>query len=339
MGGFLQKCREIIIFVDYKKMQLRYLHFGFSYKMKLKKTLSIIILTLAAVQLHAQGQQQGANREAFTFLRLDRSPVTSAMAGAGFSITGDNNAYAVFGNPAASAFMDNKVSAAVNYRSWAPGILDEQHITAAFALKPIGKLAVVAGYTKGIQPVLDESDPFHANDNNFAVGLAYAITDNIGIGINGHYAFQELVKDYRIQGWAVDAVAQYHNDNLNIAAGVVSIGPKVVSEQSGAYPLPASAKIAGDYTFKGDLARLTLAADGDYYFSGHWGVSGGASVLVKDMIFVRAGGRYASNGTAVPTHIAAGAGFKYKFLTVDVSYITVNSIIGNSLMGGLNLNF
>ncbi|MBP5636036.1 MAG: PorV/PorQ family protein [Bacteroidales bacterium] len=303
--------------------------------MKHSKSLTVIILTVAALMasptLYAQ--------EAFTFLRLDRSPVTTAMAGAGFSITEENNAYAAFGNPAASAFMGNRASASVNYRRWAPAILDEHHITAAFAVKPIEKLAVQAGFAKGIQPVLDEENPFHANDNNFAIGLSYAITDNISAGINGHYAFQELVKGYKLQGFALDVIGQYHGENFNVAGGVVSIGPKVKSEQSGAYPLPASAQIAGDYTYKGGIASITMAADGDYYFSGHWGVSGGASVLIKDMVFVRAGGRFASSGTALPTHLAAGAGFKYKFITIEASYITANSIIGNSFMGGVNINF
>ncbi len=335
MRAFLQKWGEIAIFVGYKKAKQTHVNMAYKHNMRHIKSLTIIILTLAALVagpgLHAQ--------EAFTFLRLDRSPVTSAMAGAGFSLTGDNNAYAAFGNPAASAFINNKVSAAVNYRRWAPKVLDEHHITAAFAVKPIEKLAVQAGYTKGIQPVLDESDPFHANDNNFAIGLSYAITDNISAGINGHYAFQELIQGYKLQGFALDVVGQYHGENFNVAGGVVSIGPKVVSEESGAYPLPTSAKVAGDYSFNGEIANVTLAADGDYYFSGNWGLSGGVSVLIKDMVFLRAGGRYASSGAALPTHVATGAGFKYKFLTLDVSYISGNKFIGDSLMGGVSLNF
>lgn len=306
--------------------------------MRLRKSLLIIILIFAATQVHAQSQQ-GANAEAFTFLRLDRSPVTSAMAGAGFSMTDGNYAYSAFGNPAAAAFMGKTVSAAVNYRSWAPGILDEQHITAAFAVKPFGNLAINAGYSKGIQPQLDESDPFCPNDNIFTLGASYAITGSIALGVNGHYVYQALLQDYKLSSWAVDAVAHYNGENFNVAAGVVSIGPKVVSEQSGAYPLPASAKIAGNYTLALDATRITVAADGDYYFnSGNWGVSGGAELGIADIVFLRAGGRYAPSGAALPTHIAVGGGLKYKFISIDVSYITMNSIIGNSLMGGISIN-
>lgn len=308
-------------------MKLKY------YKISL---LAAFLLMIPAVAAKAQNQN---SLEAFSFLRLDRSPVTSAMAGAGFSTTSDNAAYGAFGNPAASAFMKNKVSAAVNYRSWGPGILDEHHITAAFAVKPIDKLAINAGFTKGIQPVLDESDPFRANDNNFAIGLSYQITDNISVGLNGHYAFQELVKDYKLSDWALDAIVQYHGENFNVAGGIISIGPKVVSEQSGAYPLPTSAKLAGDYTLALDLFKFTFAADADYYFSGNYGVSTGAVVSYADMVFLRTGGRYASANAAFPSHFAIGGGFKFSVVKLDVCYIAMNPIIGNSLMGGITLDF
>ncbi|MCR5018208.1 MAG: PorV/PorQ family protein [Bacteroidales bacterium] len=307
------------------------------YKYSTIALVAAVLLVIPAVA--ARAQEQGGNLEAFTFLRLDRSPVTSAMAGAGFSTTNDNWAYGAFGNPAAAAFMNNKVSAAVNYRSWGPGILDEQHITAAFAVKPIDKLAISAGFTKGIQPVLDESDPFRANDNIFSIGLSYRITDNIALGLNGHYAFQELVKDYKLQGFAFDVIGHYHGENFNVAGGAVAIGPKVVSEQSGAYPLPSSAKIAGDYTLALDAFKFTFAADADYYFSGNFGVSGGASVSYADMVFLRTGARYASANAAFPSHMAIGGGFKYSVVKLDVSYIAMNPIIGNSLMGGITLDF
>lgn len=299
--------------------------------------LAAFLLVIPAVA--ARAQEQGGNLEAFSFLRLDRSPVTSAMAGAGFSTTNDNAAYGAFGNPAASAFMNNRVSAAVNYRNWGPGFLDESHITAAFAVKPMDKLAVVAGFAKGIQPVMDESDPFRANDNNFAIGLSYRITDNISVGLNGHYAFQELVKDYKLSDWALDAVVQYHGENFNVAGGVVAIGPKVVSERSGAYPLPSSAKLAGDYTLALELFKFTFAADADYYFSGNYGVSGGAVISYADMVFFRTGARYASANAAFPSHVAIGGGFKYSVVKLDVCYTTLNPVIGNSLMGGITLDF
>ena len=308
-------------------MKYKYLHIAL---------LVAVLPVLSAVTAMAQEQ---ANMEAFTFMRLDRSPVTSAMAGAGFSMTSGNAAYGAFGNPAASAFMNNKVSASVNYCSWSPKLLGEKHITAAFAVKPIDKLAVTAGYFRGIQPAMDESDPFRANDNDFAIGVSYAATDNIAIGLNGHYVFQNLIKDYSLNGWAVDAVAHYHGDNFNVAGGVVSIGPKVVSEQSGAYPLPSSAKIAGDYTLALETFKITVAADADYYFSGHYGISGGAEASYADMVFLRTGARYASDGTALASHFAIGGGFKYSVVKLDVCYITMNSIIGSSLMGGITLDF
>ena len=300
--------------------------------MKIKLSL-IPALLMAAISLHAQDAKPG---EAFSFLRGDRSPVTSAMAGAGFTLT-DNAAYAAFGNPAISALMEGRVSAGVSYRYWSPGIMDENQICASFSVKPMERLGVTAGYYRGIQPALD-GEVFHANDNNFSIGAAYSVTDNITVGLNGHYAMQQLLEDYSLSGFAADASVQYHAEQFNGALAVMGLGPKVVSQHSGSYPLPASVKLAGDYTLNMESLQLLFAADADYYFSGNYGVSAGASLRIADMFFVRAGGRYASPACVVPTHLAAGAGVMFKGISLNLSYITLNSAIGNSLMAGLSVS-
>ena len=304
------------------------------------KTALLVAFLLVIPTIAGNAQQSGGNMEAFTFLRLDRSPVTSAMAGAGFSMTNGNLAYAAFGNPAATAFMTNKVSAAVNYCSWAPGMLDEHYITAAFSVKPTEKLAVCAGYAKGIQPVVDSENPFRANDNIFSVGISFLAMESCSIGFNGHYVYQKIVEDYSIEGYTMDLTVQYHGEGYNAAAGIIGLGPKVLSRKSGnSYPLPSSAKIAGDYTFALNAFKLNLAADADYYFSGNWGASAGATVSYIDKVFLRTGGRYASSGAAFPSHFAVGGGLKMDFIKLDVTYITMNPVIGNSFMGGITLDF
>lgn len=301
----------------------------------------VITFILAFVALTANAQNNNGQGLIFPFLRLDRSPVSTAMAGSGFSTTGENSSYAAFGNPAAAVFMDKTVSAGASYRMWGPKVLDEHQINAAFAVKIGKKLSVDAGYVRDIQPIVDpETETFHPNDNNFALGLAYAITDFLSIGVNGHYAMQELVQNYRIQGFCADAVVQYHNPSLNAAFGVVSIGPKVKSPSSGnSYNLPTSLKLAGDYTLSFEDFRMTAALDADYYFSGLLAASVGASFSWKDMLFFRTGGRYSNDGAPVPSHLALGAGAKLGPVRLDVSYITLNKVIGNSLMGGLNFEF
>lgn len=301
----------------------------------------VITFILAFAAITASAQDNNGQGLIFPFLRIDRSPVGTAMAGAGFSTTGENAAYAAFGNPAAAAFMDKKVSAAVSYRMWSPKMLDENQIGAAFAVKIGKKLSVDAGYVRDIQPIVDpETETFRPNQNDFSLGLAYAITDFLSIGVNGHYAMQELVKNYRIQGFCADAVVQYHLPNMNAALGLVSLGPKVESPSSGkSYKLPASMKLAGDYTLETGECLITGALDADYYLSGLLAASIGASLSWKDMLFFRIGGRYAQDGAPLPSHMAVGAGAKFGPVRLDLSYITLNKVIGNSLMGGLNIEF
>lgn len=297
------------------------------------KLLIIPALLLAAINMHAQDGKVG---EAFSFLRGDRSPVSSAMAGAGFTLI-DNSAFAAFGNPAVSALMDGRVSAGLSYRYWGPEILNENQIAASFSIKAMERLGVTAGYYRGIQPPMD-GETFRANDNNFSIGAAYSITDNISVGLNGHYAMQQLMEDYRLSSFAVDAAVQYHADNYNGALAIMGLGPKVVSQYSGAYPLPASVKLAGDYTLDAEAFKVLFAADADYYFSGNYGISAGASFLIADIVYLRAGGRYASPTCVVPTHIAAGAGVNLGMVSLNLSYLTANSTIGNSFMAGLSLS-
>jgi len=300
-----------------------------------------IILVLALVAITARAQDNSAQSIAFPFLRLDRNPVTSAMAGAGFSSTAADPAFAAFGNPAMPVFMDNKVSAAVSYRYWSPKTLQENHITAAFAVKLAPRVAVNAGYTRGIQPPVDpETDSFHPNDNNFSLGVSFLAAEGVSLGINGHYAMQELVKGYRLQSFCADAVVQYHLENMNAALGVMSVGPQVTSKSSGSnYSLPSSIKLAGDYTFAFGPCKLLLALDADYYFKGMMAASAGANLEMYERFFLRAGGRYAADGAPLPTHAALGAGVKIGPARVDVTYLTMNKIIGNSLMGGVSVAF
>jgi len=304
-----------------------------------KKQVITLVLALAAIT--ARAQDNNAQSLAFPFLRLDRSPAVSAMAGAGFSSTTLSPEYAAFSNPAAAVFMDKTVAAGVSYRYWGPESLDENHISAAFTVKPHERISVNGGYARGIQPAVDpENDSFRPNDNNFSLGLAFLAAEGVSIGVNGHYAMQELVKGYRLQGFSADAVLQYHMAGMNAAIGVMSVGPQVVSKSSGnKYDIPSSIKVAGDYTFNFEPCTLLLALDGDYYFKGMMAVSAGATLGIYDILYLSAGGRYAGEGAPLPTHIAVGAGVKYGPAKLDLSYVTMNKIIGNSFMGGVSIAF
>ena len=103
--------------------------------------------------------------------------------------------------------------------------------------------------------------------------------------------------------------------------------------------LPSSARLAASYELPVGPGTLAAALDADYYFSGKLGVSAGVHYGFKDLVFVRAGYRYATAGAAFPSHLALGLGVKWKGIGLDVSYLTANAQIGNSLCAGLSYRF
>ena len=124
-----------------------------------------------------------------------------------------------------------------------------------------------------------------------------------------------------------------------MAAGVANFGSGVKSESGQASPLPSSARLAASYELALGPGTLGAALDADYYFAGKFGVSAGLQYGLWDMIYARAGYRYASQGAVYPSHLALGLGFRWKWLCLDVYYLTANAQLGGSLGAGLSIRF
>lgn len=284
----------------------------------------------------AAAAQVVPRNEAHPFLRWSRDPGISGMAGTGLTSMTVAPAFAVFSNPAAIAMMDGLGSVKASYSLYAPSVLKTSNIAVGAAFRPVKRFGFAVGYVH--QLGYEKIDGFAPYD--FAVGgaLSVGIGDHFAFGVNAKYSKACFMKDFSSSAFSVDILAQVRFwEGFNAAVGVRSVGK--ILEDSDTSDLPSSLAVALSYRYVTGIHSIEALLDGDWFFSNNWGVSAGFSYGINDMGFVRVGYRYASKYAAVPSHIAVGLGGKYKGVSLDVSFLTLNKTIGNTFQLGLGYSF
>ena len=296
--------------------------------------LAAIALTLSQA---VNAQESVPANEAFDFLGFSRSVAVSGMAGAGSAMTSSPATFAAFDNPAVLPVAVGKIDVGALYSHTL-----SNNVGGGVAVR-LGKgFAISAAVVDQIHPVKDfggSYGSFAPNDLVVAGGAGISFAGHFSLGLSVKYVQQKLMADYSLSSVAFTAMAQYRLGGLNVAAGVANIGGAVKSESGQDSPLSASARLAASYELALGPGTLGAALDGDYYFAGKVGVSAGIQYGLWDMIYARAGYRYASQGAVYPSHLALGLGFRWKWLCLDVYYLTANAQIGNSLGAGLSIRF
>ena len=304
-----------------------------------------LILTLTALLavISVSAQETASSGDILPFIRIDRNPATTGMAGAGMSSTsaGTDFAYATFGNGAAVPFMDKHFAAGFSYSMWMPSVSKDMRLRGGVSAK-VGKIiGLTAGFAYGRQPVLEvNGSTFRPYDMLLGGGISIAAAPCFSLGANLRYAHQQFLPNYKLSAINVDFYAQFHWKDFNLAAGIVSIGPKIMAESEEIkYSLPSSVKLAADYVFYFNIMSLQLALDADYYFSKNFSAAGGFRFGVKDYVFLRGGYRYATKNCVIPSHLALGIGGGYAGVSLTLSYLTLNKELGNTWLIGLGYSF
>ena len=300
--------------------------------------ITIMLMFSCALSAFAQEQSSGA----LPFVRNDRGGVTSALAGAGWSaVHGADFSGATFGNVAAVPFMPKKVSLGVTYSYWAPSTVREHIVQAGGAFRVGKHVALTAGFLRGMHPSVEvDGSAYKPYDMAVGGGIAFSIGEHFGIGANLKYVREQLLEDYYLSGVSADAFVQIHGRDYNVMAGVVSVGPKVASSLvDSRYALPSAARLAADYVFRPGTFTLQPTVDMEVSFAGKFAIAGGLQAGFKDLLWLRAGYRYAVAGCAVPSHLGLGAGLTWKGLRLSLTYLTANQEMGNSLTAGLGYAF
>lgn len=305
---------------------------------------SILLASALLLSWSLKAQEQLPANEVFEFLSFPRGVAQTGMAGAGKSLLSESTALAAFDNPAVLPFALNHVDATVLYGRWAPAQTNtlSNNLGGGVSVR-LGKgFAVSAAVINQAHAEVDfggENGKFSPKDLIVAFGAGASFGDYVSVGVSARLVQQQVMADYKLSSTAITAMIQYHKDALNVAAGLANLGSGVKSENDNVSSLPSSARVAASYELPAGPGALTCALDADYYFSGKIGVSAGVAYGFKDMLFARAGYRYASAGAAFPSHLALGLGAKWKGFGLDVSYLTANAQIGNSLCLGISCRF
>lgn len=307
-----------------------------------------ILAAVAAMIMWSQASAQDAAKEALPFLRIDRNPATAAMGFAGAAST-SSIAYSAFTNAAVIPFWDGKFDAGVSFQNWAPDGVKSTNFSGGVGFKAADYLGFSVGFAMQKGEKYDEMDingaylgKYTPKDMIITGGVGVKITDILGVGLNLRYARQALASDAKHSTIAGDLMVYYKPiENLGLTAGVASLGTAIKGGDHKMYDIPASIKVAGEYTaalteehsVKGDL-------DLDYFIYGKkFCAALGGEYSYKNMLFARAGYHLGSDEAVLPSFATFGVGVKYAGVRLDLGYLTANKVIGNTITVGLGYSF
>lgn len=278
--------------------------------------------------------------------QIINDPVNLATAGAA-SASSKNISMAAFGNAAAMAFHEGTGDIQVSYERWAPAGITSSRISFGEGMR-LGKtfclsIAGVYGMGQDYEIIDDRGVPsgsFKTSDMMIGAGVGIAASPNFGIGLNFRFANEKLYDDASVKAVMIDGSLMYHKDGLNISAGLRSLGPKVKDHSENEFSIPGAANIAAYYDIApSEEHSIGFGADGNYFFNGGISFAAGAQYAWKDMVFARAGYHYGSKDAPLPQYLSLGLGAKYYGVSINLSYLTLNKAIGNTLALSLGYSF
>ncbi len=241
--------------------------------------------------------------------------------------------YAGFGNAAAAVFAEEKFKVSAAFRNFSPDNLKEKFYSAGAAYKPTDKVAIGIGAVYGANEKYDKYNDmgvrygtFRPEDMILSAGAAYRFAEYLSAGVNVRYVSSSIAEGHSYDATAFDAMVMTKFSpaarlTLKAAGGVCSVGSKVKSYNGSKVSLPSSAVVAAgaDYA-PGKMHRVEAELDADCGFEDGTAFSAGASYCYAGMASIRAGYRYGGD-TVVPSHVSAGAGFRYAGVQIDFAYL------------------
>ena len=304
------------------------------------------ILMAAMVCLTTASLASGQDGTALPFVRIVRDPVSAGMGFAG-TASGTETAYSSFRNSSVIPFSVERMSAGVSGQMWEPDGVKSTNLGFGAALKAGERLGFSIGgaYQMGEKYSLTDetgntTGTFKPNEMILNGGVGVRIIDNLAAGVNVRYASQKLSDDNSYSAVAADIFLTYKLSDLNVTAGVSSLGSSVKSESGDSFSLPTSATVGAGWSKAFTESHgVRVAADVDYFFSGNVTAAAGAEYSFKNMLFARAGYHFGSKDAVLPSFATVGLGIRFFGVSLDIAYLTANDILGNTLTFGLGYRF
>lgn len=278
------------------------------------KKLLVFVLSLCPLGLFAQG-----GSDALPFVRTDFGPVLTGTAGAAVAST-DAGDWSAFRNAAALSFREDTFGASGEFRFNGLGNIGG---SGAMTVNIFDNLGIGLGlaYLGG-----DVIGGYRTADILLSSGMAFSLSEKLSVGMNVRYAEQRLTENIAYKGYNVDiSVMAKVSDALSATAGLSTLGNKVESASGAEYKQPANLYAGAELSMEFDDNTLSLDAMGEYYFTGNFGASVGATILYDDKFSVRAGYRLASGLCVLPSHFALGIGTKMNGFSFNATFAKMPS--------------
>jgi hypothetical protein len=294
---------------------------------RIQYTLWFFLLATTALQAQLLprlgGQRAGIS--ALTFLKIDPSPRSAAMASANVAVLGD--AYSTNTNPASLADVDKLTFAASN-TFWPAGI-NLAFFSGVMPTKKAGVFGLsVTSLTTGMMERRTEFQPDGTGQffsaSNTAVGLSYSkrLTDYFSYGVTLKYVNEQLA-EYMAHTGVVDLGFLYRTDfkDLSFAVAMQSFGtnsklkgdyePDGLNSKPvtlGSYPAPTLFKLGVSMIpWKTDDKSLTTTIQLNHPNDNAENIRIGLEFEYKKLLYLRAGYKINVDDQVYPT---AGVGVR-----------------------------
>lgn len=297
--------------------------------------------------------QTADNPESMGFSRVVRDPASAGLAFSG-KASPANVAWASFNNAALVPMFGGKLDAELSYQGWAPSSPTKSSPISVGVAYNFGKVGVSLGGSYigyAAYDIYDEggnmTGSYSPTDMQINAGVGFLLGKSVSAGVNARYlssrfsaAAEDAYSSFGVDVFVAGAVAM-SGSVFNYTVGVANLGSGIKDASGKSYPLPTS--VSGAVSFRAELAPknfLRANADVDYFFSSS-SVSGalGVEYSYADMLFVRGGYHYATQGCVIPSFASIGIGGKLYGVKVNAAYLLANEVIGGTLCLGIGYTF
>lgn len=282
----------------------------------MKKTFIILVLLALCTSAFSQNV-------ALPFSVIRQDPASSAMGGAYLSSVGR---YGFWANPALAPFHSSKGDISLGWNFWQPSSTNYLNLDGSICFNQSMSLSL--GYSYGIGSEYEsissiESKPksFSPKDLMFGAGFGIRFSKYIGAGIKLRYLGQTLSADSKLGTVSADILLSSRIKDFTLTMGLENLGGKVAvgKYSTTKFPIPSSIAFGLGWNHcLADCHNLEILADANYYFHNELSASIGAEYSWNRLISLRAGYHY---GKLIPNYASLGAGFSFKGINLDFSYL------------------
>ncbi|CAL2088262.1 Por secretion system protein porV precursor [Tenacibaculum sp. 190524A02b] len=229
------------------------------------KKLTILLLFLA-VTFTSKAQQQGITT-ATPFLLITPDARAGGMGDIGVATSSD--AFAIFHNPAKTAFNENEISIGLNYTPWLRNLTDDifaGNLSYVHRFKENSAWGVdIKYFSLGKIDLTDNSGASTGtiNPNEFAITGIYSLklseTFSMGVGLKYINSNLDVSSNLdAVNSFAVDVSAYYRSEEENfgtfngryrLGLNITNIGPKVSYTPDQQNFIPTNLKFGGGFDF------------------------------------------------------------------------------------------